>query len=33
MLSATFVASPADAAETVTFWMLVMPRSFFITVV
>ena len=33
MLSATRVVSPADAAETVTCWMKVMPRSFFITVV
>ena len=33
MLSATCVVSPADAADTVTCWMKVMPRSFFITVV
>jgi hypothetical protein len=30
--SATRVVSPADAAETVTCWMFVIPRSFFSTV-
>ena len=33
MRSATAVVSVADAADTVTFWMNVTPRNFFITVV
>ena len=33
MRSAVGVVSAADAADTVMFWMKVMPRSFFITVV